>query len=321
MPRLLFILLFVAVYNIAEAQQVEQFTMIRENAMALNPAYAGAKGYMDGTVSFRKQYSRITDAPYTAMASWSMQFQEKNFGLGGTFLHDQTGPTGLSGFTIAASYQLRLNSHEFLNLDHEWFNNENTHMITFGLSFSVAQYRLNGDKLKPEMANDPQLASAPAWQVFPDASVGIHYQYGNKFFIDFSCPQLLGLNIKYKGADKLTAIKRVQHINFMVGGNIKLDNNEKPNYLQPIGSLRWARFAPPQADLGLRFFARNLVWIGCNYRTVNAVIFEAGVNIKDYVKIGYSYDLEITKYRADIGSTHEVMVSFLLKNKLHQSTW
>ena len=321
MKKLFGVFIFIQIFCWSIGQQVEQFTIVRENAIALNPAYAGIKGYMNGVATYRKQYSKLTDAPYTAFAEFDMQFQEKNIGLGGMFLHDQTGPTGLTSFTIAASYHLRLNSHEVLNLDHEWFNNEKTHMITFGLALSVAQYRLNGDKLNPEMANDPVIASAPAYQVFPDASIGVHYQYSNKFFIDFSCPQLLGLNIKYKGADRISAIKRVQHINFMVGGNIKLDNHEKPNYLQPIAALRWARFSPPQADLGLRFYARNLVWLGVNYRTVNAVIFEAGVNIKDYVKISYAYDLEISKYRADIGSTHEIMVGFTLREKLHQRAW
>ena len=115
----IFIVIYILSTSTIFAQQVEQFTIVRENAVSLNPAYTGAQGYMHGNATYRNQYSKITDAPYTAFANFEYQFQEKNFGLGGMFVHDQTGPTGRTGGTIMASYQLRLNQHETMNLDHE----------------------------------------------------------------------------------------------------------------------------------------------------------------------------------------------------------
>src|SRR5688572_14414842 len=85
------------------AQQVESFSLVRENAFTLNPAIAGMNGYLHGVATFRKQFTRIDQSPYTAMLAMDGQIREKRLGIGAYLIHDVTGPTGKTAGTVAVA--------------------------------------------------------------------------------------------------------------------------------------------------------------------------------------------------------------------------
>ena len=302
------------------AQQIEQFTLVRENAVALNPAMVGAKGFLAGTVTYRKQYTNLNQSPYTTFVQMEGQVEDKNIGLGASFIHDQTGPTGKTGVTLAAAYQIRFNKHELLSEDNVHFNNENRHMLCIGLSVSLMQHRLNATLLHPEMQNDPELYTSHAYSLLPDASFGIYYQWKQHLYASLSVPQLVGININYKGRDGESNIKKVQHLNFMIGGKINI--KEHKFSIDPVGAIRWVNNAPPQGDIGLRLTFLDALWIGAGYRTMHAAIFDAGIELKSTIRLCYAYDLEVTPYRQDIGGTHEITLAFRFnKDNLRDKKW
>jgi len=313
----IFLLIATCILNATSfSQQVEEFSLVREAAVALNPAMVGCRGFVAGTGVFRKQFTNIDRSPYTAYLSMEGQLEEKNVGIGASFIHDQTGPTGRTGGTISAAYQFNLGKkRDLLSLatEHERFNNDQTHMLCIGISVSVFQYRLNGSELHPETQGDPTLYTNNSFKVFPDASFGIYYQWRNKLYTGISVPQVVGLNLDYQGKDGLAKIKRIQHLNFLIGGRIPIIENKFS--IDPVGALRWVNNAPPQADIGLRFTLLNSFWVGVNYRTVKSVIFEAGFEIKNRYKLCYAYDLQASKFRQDIGSTHEILLAIRFSRK------
>ena len=94
----------------------------------------------------------------------------------------------------------------------------------------------------------------------------------------------------------------------MLGGKIEW---ARGNFsIDPVGGLRWVKGAPPQGDVGLRFNMYKIFWIGANYKSLNYAVFEGGFNVKDVFKISYAYDFNFSKYRKDIGTTHEISLSF-----------
>ena len=319
---LLFILHFTfCVYS--TAQQVEEFSLVREAAVALNPAMVGCRGFIAGTGIFRKQFTNIDRSPYTAYLSMEGQLEEKNVGIGASFIHDQTGPTGRTGGTIAAAYQFNLSKkRDLLSIatEHSRFNTEQTHMLCIGISLSVFQYRLNGSELHPETAGDPTLYTNNSFKVYPDASFGIYYQWRDKLYAGISVPQVVGLNLNYKGKDGLAKIKRIQHLNFLIGGRIKIVEDKFS--IDPVGALRWVNNAPPQGDIGLRFTFLNSFWLGVNYRSVSTAVFEAGFEVKNMIRLCYAYDLHANKYLQDIGSTHEILLAFRFNRQtLRDDNW
>ncbi len=305
------------------AQQVEEFSLLRENGIALNPAMVGSRGFLSVLGTFRKQFTNIDRSPYTAYLSMEGQLEEKNVGIGGSFIYDQTGPTGRTGGTISAAYQFNLGKRrDLLSIatEHEHYNTEQTHMLCVGISVSVFQYRLNGSELHPETTGDPTLYTNNSFKVFPDASFGIYYQWRDKLYAGLSVPQLVGLNLDYQGKDGLTKIKRIQHLNFLIGGRIPIVEDKFS--IDPVGALRWVNNAPPQGDIGLRFTFLRSFWVGVNYRSLSSAIFDAGFEIKNRYRLCYAYDLQANKYRKDIGSTHEVLFSVRFRNKtVREDRW
>ena len=298
--RLLIALVFLSASLAMFGQQIEDFSLLRENAFVLNPAIAGTEGWMHGVATFRKEFLQINQSPYTALLAFNGQIASKNIGLGGYLMDDVTGPTSKIGANIAFAYNLPLKK--------KYNNADPDHILSFGASVSIVQYRLNGSELQPDNPSDPQLTLLQATKIFPDASFGIYYRYKENLFAGFSVPQIMGLNINYHSADGTAAIKTVQQFNFLVGGKIPFDRGKLS--IDPVADFRYENGAPPQGDAGARFTMFNLVWVGCNYRTLNQVVFEAGFNVKDVFKLSYAYDLNTASYTQEVGGTHELSLVF-----------
>ena len=298
--RLLFtFIMFLAVASL-RAQQIEDFSLLRENAFILNPAVAGTEGWMHGVATFRKEFLQINQSPYTAVLAMNGLIAKKNIGLGGYLIDDVTGPTSKIGANIAFAYNLPI-AQRHSNADPD-------HMLSFGASVSIVQYRLNGSELQPNNPGDPQLVTANATKIFPDATFGVYYRYKENFYAGFSVPQIMGLNVNYRSADGTAAIKTVQQFNVLIGGKISFDRDILS--IDPIADLRYEKGAPPQGDIGARLNIKNLVWIGANYRTLNYMVFEAGFNVKDVFKLAYAYDLNCGSYTQEVGGTHEISLIF-----------
>lgn len=299
-------MLFVTFGSWLKAQQVEDFSLIRENAFILNPAIAGTNGYLHGTATFRKQFLKIDQSPYTAMLALDGEIKDKNIGIGGYVIQDQTGPTGKTSVTVSAAYHIPLQS----KYGRHYTNGDVDHSLSIGVSLSFVQYRLDGSKLLYNDAGDPGLYSTNGYKFWPDASIGVYYRWKENLFVGASVPQLMGLNVNYRADDGTAKIKKLQHVNFVAGGKIQW---ARGNFsIDPIVAFHWVKGAPPQGEVGLRFVIYKVFFIGSNYRSLSQQIFEAGFNVKDIVLLSYAYDLNFSKYRTDLGSTHEISLSFKL---------
>ncbi len=286
------------------AQQVEEFSLLRENAFVLNPALAGTQGYIHGTATFRKQFTRIEQSPYTALLAMDGEIKDKHIGIGGYVIHDVTGPTGKTSGTISIAYNIPLYRKYSARLS----NGRANHILSIGASISVVQYRLQANQLLLDNPGDPRLYTSTGNKIFPDASFGIYYKWKNLLYAGVSVPQLMGLNINYRGNDGTAKIKKVQHLNILVGGKIEM---ARGNFsIDPVAAFRWVKGGPPQGDIGVRFMMYKIFYIGANYRSLNYAVMEAGFSVKDLFFVSYAYDFNASKYRKDLGSTHELCLSF-----------
>ncbi|MFM2305830.1 MAG: hypothetical protein RLZZ367_499 [Bacteroidota bacterium] len=288
----------------ANAQQVEEFSLLRENAFTLNPALAGTNGFIHGFATFRKQFTRIEQSPYTAVVAVDGQVTNKGLGIGGYIVQDVTGPTGKTAGTVSLAYQIPLTRKNGTN----YTNGTTIHTLSIGTSISVVQYRLQADKLLLDNPGDPQLYTSRGSRIFPDAAFGVYYKYKDLFYAGVSTPQLLGLNINYRGTDGYAKIKKVQHLNILLGGRIAWARDKFS--IDPVASFRWVKGAPPQGDIGLRFNMYKVFFIGANYRSLNYAVVEGGFNVKDIFFFAYACDLNASKYSRDLGTTHEITLSF-----------
>ena len=113
------VLCFGSVYS----QQVEEFSLLRENAFVLNPALAGTQGYVHGTATFRKQFTKVEQSPYTALLAMDGEIKEKRLGIGGYIIHDVTGPTGKTSGTVSIAYNIPLYRNKYQTMHRDKFCN------------------------------------------------------------------------------------------------------------------------------------------------------------------------------------------------------
>lgn len=309
MKKLYLSVIVVALVLLLKAQQVEEFNLVRENFIALNPALAGSSGFMNVTAAFKRQFTSVNNSPYTTFLNFNTQLATNHFCLGVTGIYDATGPSSKGGASIQLAYPINFNKKY-----RETYLGRQSHFLSLGVQASIYQYRIDGTKLLVNDLGDPQLAFTNATKVFPDAGFGIYYQYKNYFNVGISVPNLVALDVNYQSFTTDIKIRKIPHLYFVAAGSYELATNRI--WIEPVLSLRWVNNAPFQAVAGVRLSFIKWFWVGFNYRTMNAMNMEAGVTIKDRLRIGYLMDFILEAYRPDVGLTHEVGVQVFFNKKV-----
>ena len=319
--------LFITFFLIANstdstAQQVPIFSLYQENGYILNPAITGYTGLGIAAVSYRHQWTtEVQESPRTLSAGYRMpiyrrgdyfQKAENFLGVGAYLMHDKTGPTSYLSANLAFAYHI---SFEKIN-PFSWAAFLRKSHLSFGLAFSLNQYRLDGTELIPELSNDQLVLTADDSRVLPNTGLGVYYYYDN-FYFGFSSPQIIPLKLNYEDVEASGAIRKINHYFIVTGGKIPLGGRVPRGhyhkfYIEPMLWFKKVRGAPYQYDAYVRFRHRNLVWFGAGYRSSKTIVVDAGVVIKKQFKLGYVYDISISDLNSYIGGSHEFIVAYQL---------
>lgn len=304
MRKAVLLIFIVACYAFAPAQQVYHYSLYSDNSYMINPALTGIKKYSEVNASFRKQWTSITKSPLTTLVGFNSGIESKHIGFGAFVYDDETGPNALTGLGFSFAYRI-LDNEKYYKFKRRRLG---TRSFSFGINASLIYYRLNLKDVKLDNPNDALvLSGSNSYKIFPDMSFGFMYN-APKFFIGFSIPQLLNLNVKYNADAKLSDIKKLQHYYLQTGGRIYF-GDEKYS-LEPSVWLKYVVGGFPQGVVNLRFNIIDKGYAGISYRSVQGLTLEGGVFIKKKFKIGYAYDIEMSKYIRDLGMTHEIFLSY-----------
>ncbi len=314
MKRFFTLSCFFAIVSIGYSQQLPMFTQYREYRSIINPA-AITGGYLNhehnfsAGVSYRSQWTEISSAPRTAVLHgeyMTTDYEPFNLIVGGSILHDQTGPTGFTG--IYGRIGGLLSGDPYYG------------GISAGITIGAVQYRVNASELRVREENDI-LAMTDQNKVFPDVGLGV-FAYtlleGGWFDEDhlyggISIPQAIGLDLEFQGEDGTFSTKRVQHFYGTVGLYKYLNDD---SFLEPSVWVKYAPNAPVNVDVNLRYQLSFNFWVGAGYSTANAMHLETGVVLGDNVshqnnlRIGYGFDHSFTSFGPFAGSTHEINIAY-----------
>lgn len=304
----IFTLLFIFSLGFSFAQQVPDFSLFRENAFIYNPAVAGTDQADVIFLTARKQWTNIKASPFTIVAAYHTSLEKKHIGVGAQIFNDFSGPTSYSGITGAFAYNLVLSKYQS--------GVSNYKVLSFGLSASLVQYRINGDKIKLDQPQDNTIFNGRRSQFFPDAAFGIYYK-SKKFFASASIPQLLNLNVPFQGDGAgVTKFKKMQHYYTMFGGRIffgekKSVNNSAKFYLEPGVNFHYVIGSMPQVMVSTRFAMQETFFVGLGYRTLNTIMMEGGFTIKKVFSLSYAYDMGAGNVRRNVGQVHEISLRYM----------
>ncbi|MCH2021747.1 MAG: type IX secretion system membrane protein PorP/SprF [Saprospiraceae bacterium] len=313
MDKLFIILFAFLICGSVRSQQMPLMSEYMHSPALINPAMIGWEDLTAVTASYRHQWTGMKGNPITFMLNFRHFDQKRNMAFGGGLLHDQTGPTSSTGLNLYYAYHLKFAS--------EKKGEEKRHRLSIGMSLSANQYRLDGSKLLYNDLNDPLIIGNNEYQILPDAGLGLFY-YNDMYYIGFSVPQMISMNVRFESDNALSNIRRVPH--FYVNAGVKVDLRGKKNrftkrslkekvkhMLVPSLWFRFAPLSPINFYANLRYVWNQMLGFGFGGSTDGTIGFDVSVNVQKRFRVGYAFSLPVNGLSQYIGTNHEIMLTYV----------
>jgi type IX secretion system PorP/SprF family membrane protein len=305
----LVVLCSVAVATSTEVKaQDPEFTQFYSNPLYLNPAFAGSKKCPRIVMNYRNQWPNISGSYITSSVAYDQRVEGLNGGLGFIVLQDNAAQT-LKTLRASAIYAYSINvTRKFtLNLGAE---------ATFfqkSLDWSKLTF---GDMIDPRrgfvyQTNDVPRGGSVSGVDFSAGAVG----YSELFYFGFAVHHLTEPNESLLRNDSdpnaRLPMKFTGHVGAMIpmGGNgyTKSNTNISPNLLfRKQGTFT-------QVNMGL-YVKSGVMTFGAWYRNKDAFIVSVGIDADNF-RIGYSYDVTVSKLSLASGGSHEVSLGIVFPCK------
>jgi type IX secretion system PorP/SprF family membrane protein len=288
--------------------QDPHFSQYYANPLYLNPAFAGTSLCPRLILNFRDQWPKISGTYVTYNVSYDMHIDKIAGGIGFLINTDRAGEGTLNTTTFSFMYSYRLEVTKSFSmkaaLQATYFQKSlDWQKLTFPDQIS----RQNGFVFNTAEQQPPILTKRNF-----DFSAGI-LGYSEKFFAGVAVHHLTKPD---EGFISLSRIPR--RLTIHAGGVFDLvkkvrrkRNYENPTLSPNILFMQQQNFQ--QINYGLYFHRFPFVaglWFRQNFKNADALIIMAGIQASMF-KIGYSYDLTISKLTNATGGAHEV--SFALQ--------
>jgi type IX secretion system PorP/SprF family membrane protein len=303
------------------AQQNLQFSQYVFNMLSVNPAYAGYKEDLFANAIYRKQWVNFPGGPQTGGVSVDGALnasRDNRVGLGMQVLYDKLGPQDATSIYGMYSYRIPLNE-------------DGDKRLCLGVGAGVTQYAIDGTALRYNDDSDPTIPLGRASTWVPDARFGIYY-YTSRFYAGASVMDLFSLytdasRYYWKGYQYKT-IRKTQHL--YVNAGMMFDLSESVKF-KPSILIKEDFKGPTNVDLTALFLLADRLWVGGSYRTgvklwskpalesdleqLDAASILVQFNITNQLRIGYAYDLTISKMASYQSGSHEISIGFLFPGK------
>lgn len=294
--------------------QDAHFSQFYANPLYLNPAFAGTNVCPRITLNFRDQWPAMKGTFMSFSASYDQHFDKLSGGIGVLAFGDRCGQDAtIQSYEISAIYSFKVKVAKTFNM-------------RFAVQFSYLNYILNtanltfGDMIDPKYGfiyqTNENLAS---WNNTTDHSFDFgagFLGYTKHFYFGYAAHHINMPYISFIQKERYRMpVKHTAH----VGANFDLKRKSKKEH--NFGDISISPNIVFQYQGGLSYMSEGLylslypvtlgAWLRHSFKNVDAVIFSAGVEY-EFIRVGYSYDLTVSKLVNLTGGAHEVSVQFLL---------
>lgn len=276
------------------------FTQFYANPIYLNPALAGSARCPRVVMNYRNQWPALTGTFVTYSASYDQHFDALSGGLGIIATADRAGEgtVNTTNAAVVYSYELPVS---------------NNFAIRAGFQGGYFQKSIDWGKLTFGDMIDPRFGFIYDTREVPgqntvnglDFSAGV-LGFSRNFYFGFAAHHLTEPNESFfKERSEVSDLPRkyTGHIGAVIPFNKKYpdEGSISPNFLyQTQGTFQ-------QWNIGLYLTKGPLVG-GMWYRHNDALAFLLGMQA-DQVRVGYSYDLTISKLTNATGGSHEISLA------------
>jgi type IX secretion system PorP/SprF family membrane protein len=268
------------------AQQDPQFTQYFDNALFVNPAYAGSTGMLSAMSIHREQWVGFEGRPSSTTLSLHSPLSYESVGLGLTAVRDVIGPLSQTMFYGDFSYSLKLTQKS---------------KLAFGLKAGLNLINSETSTLSTTQAGDQNLQNNFRNRINPNFGFGMYY-HSPRFFAGLSTPKLIEQSI-----DGTETNKEKRHYFAIIGAVIPVSKDWK---IRPTSQVKATFGAPMSIDLSVAGIYSDKLWLGSMYRLNAAYGVFAQYQINPQFRIGIATDFSSTLIRKYNYGTFEVMLSY-----------
>jgi len=297
----------------ASAQDVP-FSQFYANPLYLNPAFAGSAVAPRISLSYRAQWPGLVSPYTTVSASYDQYFNDLHGGIGAIIMSDRQGDhgilsTNMLGAMYAFHFQITRDIH-----------------MSAALQASLVQNALNwGTYMRFASQIDPETGYTYGIDGVqkPDNMSRISLDFnagllvsGSKWYGGFAISHLTQPNQAFYSEDRVP-----MKITVHGGGFFNVAEEARRQSSLGLGTPIISPNIVYQYQGGMHYFNYGVyldwvpfmvgVWFRHGTENIDAFIFQAGVQ-QDHFKVGYSYDVTVSKLANSTAGSHELTVGLLL---------
>jgi type IX secretion system PorP/SprF family membrane protein len=284
-----FIILIVLLFPLIMSGQTDiQMSQHMFNRTTYNPASTGASRYINIYAHWRDQWQGFYGAPQTMFITAHSYFPNLKSGLGVVALNDKIGFEKNMLFKLSYAYHV--------NLTHDSY-------ISLGLSAGVLNRNIDWLSAIPgENGVNQVIPKEPENKWTADFDFGVEYNR-ERLTVGISVTHL------NRTADEAVYTNMGHHfygyVKYKFGLGMDFDlvpalfaqNSKKSTHI----------------ETNLLLHYRNKAWVGVSYRVdekieSESVVAMLGMDLFDFLRVGYSLDYNIGKIGKSANNTHEIML-------------
>ena len=296
------VLALAAVTTVSFAQQDPQFTQFMHSKLIYNPGYAGTSQAICANVLGRQQWVNFPGAPKTGLLSVDMPIGHLPIAVGLNVMSDQIGPCKTIYARLAFAYNRPMGAG----------------ILGVGIDAGVLNLQYNGVWITPDgnLAQDPSIpdyqsntssySNVGLAKAAFDLGIGVYYGIANKMYVGISSSHLTAQDLVQSPDIKYTLARHY----YLVGG-YTFDLSPK-HAINPNVKVK-TDAASTQLDMNLTYIFERKLSIGVTYRMQDCIAPMIGYKFTKGLRIGYSYDVTLSKIKGYSSGTHEILLGFCFK--------
>lgn len=295
------VLLFLAIVvgGHANAQQDAIYSQYMFNPFAINPAYAGSRNSYSAVLLHRSQWVGMPGAPRTQSFAIHAPAMKSGLAWGINLAHDQIGPSRNIVAAGTAAYILKLKDSK----------------LAFGLRGGIYNSVFDRSLLNFKEDGDQLDLGSKVSAVVPSFDFGVYF-YKTKFYAGFAANHLTKHIFKYDDPqDSVTTTMSLRRHFILNAGYVW---EMKKNFvLKPSFMIKAVPGAPVNLDINLSALLYKRVWVGIGARNISSIVLMTDINITDFMRVGYAFDINYNKLGSYNKGSHEIVLGFdfNVKNK------
>ncbi len=294
MKRLVYIIVFGVVALNIQAQQDPKFSQNMFLAPFYNPGAVGSTDKICLAAAFRNQWTGLPNSPVTTIftASMPVSLLGRTHGVGVSLMNDNLAFN--NDFNFSASYAFRMELGQG----------------SLGIGANIG---LANQALTPEWDDGDGIINPEGDVAIPqtggsvfgfDMGLGAYYNTDN-LYVGISTTHLNQTSFDYP--EDLAETKLIRHYYLMAGYNIQLAN--------PMFEIMPSLMLQSDLRSNLVYLNTNIrynkrFWGGVSYSVGGALTALFGIELMNGIKIGYSYDFELSPLLKYNSGSHEITVRY-----------